>query len=360
MAKYQEIAQEIKSAIDRREIRPGAKVPSATELRKQYGISHITAMNVYQRLAESDYIENFAGRGYYVKKVDELRHTVRSCQLGLCIRSLWDYNLSDVYFNEITFGVQQECVRHRYSWQQHFSSQILNQWPFNHGNAAEIKQGFASMADKVDGFLVDPHVPDDVLAEIMRDVKRPMVLLNRTTKLDGIDMAVPPVAEELTMALELALRLAYRNFLLVIDEKYQEYALFDTVRKTFDRFMAEHGVEPGRVTVIPGCNVAPHDRTLALVEETLAAMPDGKSLVVSSIAATIWRATRTMAAPPGILSVLDTWANRDPDMALTSLQLKPVEVGKLAVRTLLERILGSGTPFGVVSPKAELVIGKTL
>ena len=47
MTIYQQIAQDIKKAIDSREMKAGDKIPSVSELRKHYQVSHITALRVY-------------------------------------------------------------------------------------------------------------------------------------------------------------------------------------------------------------------------------------------------------------------------------------------------------------------------
>ena len=44
MTIYQQIAQDIKKAIDSREMKAGDKIPSVSELRKHYQVSHITVL----------------------------------------------------------------------------------------------------------------------------------------------------------------------------------------------------------------------------------------------------------------------------------------------------------------------------
>ena len=66
MTIYQQIAQDIKKAIDSREMKAGDKIPSVSELRKHYQVSHITVLRAYTELTEQKYIQ--------MKKQDKAFH----------------------------------------------------------------------------------------------------------------------------------------------------------------------------------------------------------------------------------------------------------------------------------------------
>ncbi len=358
IAKYQQITVEIKEAIQRNELRPGEKVPSAENLRQRYGISHITAMNVYQQLVEQNYIENFPGRGYFVRKSHDLRQSPATRTIGLGIRNLWDYNESDIYFNEITYGIQQECVRGRFQWLQHFAAQILNLPAFNYNDAPALKNSFIELADKVDGFLLDERIPDDLIAEIRREVNKPMVVVNRRSALPDIDSVYPPLDTELKMALELTTRLAYDNYIFAISDIHLPGSIHEMLRRAFREFTDAAGLDPARVAVIPDCNLVPHRESMAAIRQVKKDMPAGKSLLISDII-TFYQESRS-AGIDGYLAAHDAWRVNRGWENVAALRMKPIEIGKLAVEILQKRISGDFSRSRMHSPPPEFSVGETL
>lgn len=362
--KYKIIAQKLKESIDQGSLAPGDKVPSVADLRCQYAVSHITVMSAYQILADSNYIENHAGRGYFVKKRGELRRDASHNVIGLGIRPLWKYNPSDYYFNEVTYGIQQTCIKHRYSWLQHYSTQILGNPFFDSQNAAEVKNIFLKMADHVDGFLVDERIPDDLIQKIYDEVRCPMVLVNRRTKLDFLDCVYPPLGEALVDALEFALKLEYENFIFCVSDHPQPGSLNEILREGFASFLEKKHIPSERIVVISGCNFNPHEETFSTTLRKKKGMPKGKTLFITDVALYLYPYLLKMGLRPGsdcgLFSVYDISAIREHVPQITALQMKPIEIGEIAVNVLLQRLYGTGEPCRAHMPKPEMLIGKTL
>ncbi len=64
---YQQIITQIKSHIMNGELTAGDALPSMRALAQQLRISVITTKRAYEELEHQGYIENFAGKGCYVK-----------------------------------------------------------------------------------------------------------------------------------------------------------------------------------------------------------------------------------------------------------------------------------------------------
>ncbi|MDR0932294.1 MAG: GntR family transcriptional regulator [Victivallales bacterium] len=358
LAKYQKIARELYDSIVHNELKPGDKLPSAVELRKRYGVSHITALKVYQQLQEQNCIENYSGRGYFVKKSHDLFKDAATQAIGLAIRPLWGYHKSDQYFNEITYGIQQECLRRCLSWHQHFSTRILDLQQFSYSNVPELKSGFLKMADKVDGFLVDERMPDDVLSEIIRDINKPMVVVNRKSTLTEVDSVFPALGAALKMALDLAMRLDYSNYILALSEFAMPGSLLEQLRHAFCEFIADNGIASANFRVIPGCNLVPHEKSMKDIRRSAVDMPPGKCLLISDVIQFFPVVGAT--GVDGFLGTSDTWRYVPEYADIAALQSKPIEVGKMAVNILCQRIAGNSVDRGCHSPSPEFSVGKTL
>ena len=71
--------RQIESALRRRiaSLQPGARLPSDSQLRTEFGVSRMTARNAMQLLAEDGLIERQPGRGSFVTEAPARRHANR-------------------------------------------------------------------------------------------------------------------------------------------------------------------------------------------------------------------------------------------------------------------------------------------
>ncbi len=364
LPKYQIIAENLREAIDRGTLSPGEKVPSVADLRKQYDVSHITVMSAYQILVDSRHIENIAGRGYFVRKPVELRREALKNMIGFGFRPLWKYNPGDQYFNEVTCGIQQTCIQRRFSWVQHYCTQVLDTNYFDLRNADEVRQSFLKTADMVDGFLVDERIPDELVAELYAQIRKPMVIVNRRTELSDVDCVYPAVHEALQNALDFSRKLDYSNFILCLSDWHTAGSLTEMLRETFFDYLSRKKIPENRIVSIPGCNVLPHEETIAKLFQSWKSMPAGKALIVSDITDHLYPSLTENGFHPGencgLLSPYDLPKMREHNPPITSLQMKPMEVGELSVNVLLERVNGSVLSCRACTPKAEISLGKTI
>ncbi|NPV30385.1 MAG: GntR family transcriptional regulator [Firmicutes bacterium] len=63
---YYRVAEDLKTKIDRGELKPGDMIPSTAQLARQYGVSHMTVRHGLELLAKDGYIESVQGKGSFV------------------------------------------------------------------------------------------------------------------------------------------------------------------------------------------------------------------------------------------------------------------------------------------------------
>ena len=68
MSKYEQIYTEISNSIDNRQLKEGCKIPSETELMKQYEASRGTVRKAVDLLQERGYVQNTRKRCFVLKR----------------------------------------------------------------------------------------------------------------------------------------------------------------------------------------------------------------------------------------------------------------------------------------------------
>ncbi|ARO64723.1 Trehalose operon repressor [Bacillus cereus] len=68
MSKYEQIYTEISKSIDNKQLKEGCKIPSETELMKQYEASRGTVRKAVDLLQERGYVQKIHGKGVFVLK----------------------------------------------------------------------------------------------------------------------------------------------------------------------------------------------------------------------------------------------------------------------------------------------------
>lgn len=63
---YYRVAEDLRTKIDRGELKPGDMIPSTAQLARQYGVSHMTVRHGLELLAKDGYIESIQGKGSFV------------------------------------------------------------------------------------------------------------------------------------------------------------------------------------------------------------------------------------------------------------------------------------------------------
>jgi GntR family transcriptional regulator of arabinose operon len=107
--KYRQLAQQIKQRIESRELRPGDRVPSFTEMRELYGVSQSTLERAHALLEEEGLIRREVGRGTFINPRHErtLKGIIGFHSGGAALQD-------SPYWHAILAGMRQTLLLHQF------------------------------------------------------------------------------------------------------------------------------------------------------------------------------------------------------------------------------------------------------
>lgn len=216
---YQKITEKIKTLITSGNLRPGDRVPSVEEIKDTYKVSHITAMRVFKDLTSEGLIHLIRGKGYFV--LDSQRNPVAKKCIAAMLRTSRMYTYFDNFLNDMNAGIHRECLCNGYDiLYPHAVISISENELFMDKTAAdEIVRAAVNIEDKVDGYIFDGCVPDEVLEEIMEKVGKPLVIVDRKSKLT-VDCVYSDTAKCTKAAAEIAIKMGYEHFIVLRSSNY--------------------------------------------------------------------------------------------------------------------------------------------
>ena len=335
---YQTITQAIKNSIDQGELCPGSKIPSVNELRKQYGVSHITVVRVYKELMKLHYIQSKRGCGYFVAPRPVTGIKSFSGKIGNFLRPLRAYNQTDNYFNAINFAVQDECYKLHLDLLGSHTTLPLSYPPYGETTLRAIMESVLNMNAEVDGFLIDERVPDELLEPILPHLTKPLIIVNRTSRLPIVTVTQPNRAGMLAI-LEASRKFGYHSYIFGEMSRGSQNEL--ERRAAFYEYLKLHQIPLERVHTIAQCGLVPPEQTEKRLEEAISKLKpsDGRILFVASsdhigrpVADYLLRRYGNFRQV-GVISFNGfELAFRSP--VLATVRTDPVQLGILAVRKL--------------------------
>ncbi|CAM3288755.1 GntR family transcriptional regulator [Occultella aeris] len=105
VARWGQIARDIRRRIEQRELAPGVQLPSENELAENYGVSRITVRQALSSLADEGYIHRRQGSGTFVSD------TVQVVQHDLAIAQPWRDRLASSGMKATSVEVPTEHIR---------------------------------------------------------------------------------------------------------------------------------------------------------------------------------------------------------------------------------------------------------
>lgn len=188
---YEKIAGELKAELRAGKLMPGDRVPNIAELRKRYGVSHITVLRAYRELVDARLI-NRHGHGYavtgYEKADGGSSGQPHGFTVGLFLRPFRAHSRDD-YFNEINLAIEQTLMAANLDILRSFSADSFVTKILNFSES-EMLANLESIAARSVGVLLDERAPDSMLLEFMESHQQPAVLVNRWTDLDMSCVAI--------------------------------------------------------------------------------------------------------------------------------------------------------------------------
>ena len=363
----QKIAQDIKKLIDSKELKGGEKIPSVSELRKRYHVSHVTVLRAYTELAEQQYILMKKGQGYFVKCATPPENTLLELGvIGCFIRPLRAETETDNYFNRINLGVQQECAARRIHWLNLHSLSVLNQWPVTESAIQQIEPDILAFSKQVDGFLLDERIPDAMIENLQKFTGKPMLLVNRRAPLP-MDSVGPANCRNMWNAMDLAVKMGYDTFLYLCCGN----TLFNCIelQQSFLEYVQMHPEYKERTFFIQDCSIVPWETTERQMDAHLKRLlsDKGRILVIAESGSSseyVIRHLEKSGMEPGkkvgVLSALDYGYSKTLSPQPTALRSNPEAIGRLAVEKLLSRIACASLPYTHFTPEPDISLSETL
>lgn len=363
---YKRITGDIKGLIDGGSLLPGAKIPSVNILKDRYGVSHITAMKVYQELSKDNYVTQKRGRGYFVRDAESFKQVKQTGNIGNFIRPLREYCLEDNYFNDINGGIQAASCEQRLNLLSSHSTLPLNHFPVNQAALENIAQAMLDCADEVDGYLVDERIPDTVIEPVLKQIGKPMIIVNRLTKL-AMDSVTPANRQSIQQALSVALRMGYNRFIFA--RPGNRWSNSVERYEAFMQFFVDEKITTEHFRVIDDCSILPGETTLKRMLQAVNELKRSGQVLLFSVGDTYGRNCCGMLLDAGLepgkdIGVLSGdgfgYSKRlKPEIA--ALQSQPFEIGKLAVKTLISRLsLDNYNSPRNITPEPAFTFGETL
>ena len=208
---HEKIAEDIKNLIVSGKIAYREQIPSVTEIRKTYNVSHVTVLRALKNLVNQNYVELTKGKGHYAvfreRPQNRRAHGVIACMT----RPFREDNLNDNYFNSINQAIQRALMAKKFSvFQPYANLTFADAFP-DESDLSSIKDSALELVNKVDGFIIDEWIPDSTVSIIKNKVDKPLVVIGRKSSLD-VDSVSPDNVNGARKAAELCLKMNYGFF----------------------------------------------------------------------------------------------------------------------------------------------------
>ena len=342
---YKSISNDIIKDINNGKLAPGDKIPSVKNLCSSYDVSHVTALRVFRELSDSNLIMQKDGRqGYFVNSKSSAGHPVHTGTIGCIMRPLREIRTTDNYFNEIIYGIQNEVYNKRYDLlSSHFSS-MFNKFHLTESVRSEILKAITDMSSKVDGFLIDELVPDEIINEAMKINKKPMVIVNRTSSLP-VDTVAPADKDGICDLFNAAQRMGYDKFIYCTSGYGKES---DIARvNAFKEIIKQQKISANSWNIIEGISKSPLKKTITRLIEVYNRLRGSGKILIMTPSDEISRVCCDALLDkkiniPSDLGITGFYGTgfahyRKPELA--TIEISPETIGSQAVEVLVERIL---------------------
>lgn len=337
---YEKICDDIKALIASGKLKFRDKVPSVSDIREKYNVSHITALRAFKELVTDNYIDFVKGKGYFVTSNSTQTQPDLKNAFGCLIRPLWKYNLTDNYYNEIFCGLQREAQHRKLDLLQPHSTHYLDALPPRQEGFKEILDAALKMADNVDGFIIDDRIPDNVIEEIMAKTSKPLVLLDRVSKLN-IDTVTADNAGGSAQAAKMAIDKGFKNFIVCCDAgACLTYNVSTRIESFIDTLNSYDGIS---TEIVDSCNIEPYEETLAKILNLLK-IKNGSTAIYATAGVARYICDNldgkkfVMGKDVGIVCFEATGYAKLRKPYITSININTYELGEKAIEILCGRI----------------------
>ncbi len=357
---YRQIVDDISRKIRSGAIRPGERVPSVTEIRSDFQVSHITALRALKELTADGIIAKQPGLGYFAAENTAADNTIRT--VGCLMRDI-SVLTHDHYFNEIMHGIQKEAGVYRFNTLfPHLSTAIDTKQILL---PDDVMKSVIQQKELVHGFIIDPRIDDELVGKIIQLTGKPIVILDRSSELK-INSVFADNRGGMDKLFKTLLRMGYKHFIYA-DSGQAEYNQ-DMRRLAFREIAMEQKVAPEQYRVLTGCSVYPEQEMLEAFWPFVKELSGQKTAIICSSDGTARRlCTRLLEAGyriPEDIGICSFGGMEYTTMCkpeLTTLKIDTIQMGSQAMKTLVTLISNSTTeqPQQCALP-LNLIFGETI
>lgn len=357
---YQQISREIMEQISRGKLLPGERVPSVTALRKRYGVSHITVLHAFRELSEQGCISKRAGRGYFVSR-GRMPSFPQHKIIGCLMRGISAMK-TDHYFNEIMAGMQKEAAISNYTLL--FSGQAVRSLILHASPGEEALEAALEIRDLVCGYLLDERISDTIAEQIMRETGKPLVIVNRKTKL-AVNAVYPDIRGAIRKLFSTLKRMGYCHFIFC--DSGQDTASQCEMRNCYQAMIEEFAIPDTCYQVVERAAFLPVETTCQQILEAFQKLKGERTVLLAPADTGARDFYNTLH--PDIIRIPDEMglvgffglqiAHAQPP-ELTTLQSDTVGIGTLAVQLLLNAVTRGRTAAAGHPLPMELIFGETI
>lgn len=364
---YKKIINELSREISNGTLKVGDKLPTVKEQCQRFGVSHITVLHACDELEKAGLITAQGKRYVVASKTNNPKRKLQKC-LGLLVRPLWPYNDKDIYFNEINYGIQDECCIHGISYLTPASVRSLNYYDYlNTISEPDIERDALAMADKVDAFLVDERLSDSFIENMMKRTGKVCVVVNRTTSLP-IDAVAPANDQMVNLLCSTALRYGYTKFVFAISVYQGATANILERYEAITKFIKTNRLKESDYRFVNDTVLLQYADALGEVQRACTELGGSKEKIACiachdsfarNMVTHFQKSDLQFCKEIGVAGMDGMLiANQAPP--LTTVKTDTVELGRLAVKAFLNRMINESDPAQKLSPEPVFVYGETL
>ena len=357
---YQQISREIMGLISSGRLLPGDRIPSVTELRKSYGVSHITVLHAFRELCEQGCIFKRAGRGYFVSR-GRMPSFPQHKIIGCLMRGISALK-TDHYFNEIMAGMQKEAAIANYTLL--FSGQAVRSLILHASPGEEALEAALEIRNLACGYLVDERISDTVAERIMRETGKPLVIVNRQTKL-AVNAVYPDIRGAIGKLFAALKRMGYGAFIFC--DSGQDTASQLEMRRCYRMMIKEFAIPDSCYRIVERTGFVPLETICSRIRKAFEELK-GKRTVLLTPGDTIARDFYNRLHPDiiripeemGLIGFFGLQIAHMHSPELTTLQSDTVGMGTLAVQLLLNAVMRGAVAAAGHPVPMELIFGETI
>ncbi|MCP3965547.1 MAG: substrate-binding domain-containing protein [Lentisphaerae bacterium] len=364
---YQQIASDIINLIDSDKLKANDQLMPVSELCKKYNTSHVTVLKALNSLKEEGYVVSQRGRGYFVaEKANGLYCGKKLGKIGVFLRPMRPISYKEDYFNQIEIGIQVECSVLQLDIIKTHSTLGLRD-PYAEPRVLKnIEQACLEMADQVDGFIMDRLITDEVVSNVKRKSGKPIVIVGRSSSLE-VDCVMSEGDKGAEDVLRTLKRLGYEFFLFgnsgenSEEIKYREGA--------FEQAFKANNIAEKDIARFTDFYMRPLEDSYAAIVDLWKKKSQGRktAVVVSDdrfardFCDCLQRDNIFPGKDIGVTGYCAHGYATNYDPKLTTVDIHADEIGKLAVKTLQNRVdSGAYMSYRVLSPESTFIIGETI